>query len=98
MKAGRVGAGQADSARHKHNLNTTLDNVALFHRVIVAWLEDTGSDDMWQGMAKAKLCSYGVWLVIQRVQSKQMRTGRAWVDTALLHVLGRAYGFNVLIA
>ena len=25
-----------------------------------------------------------------------MRTDRAWVVTALLHALGRAYGFNVL--
>ena len=43
LKDGRAGAGHRETAKHKLNLKTTLDKVALLRRVGVAWLEANGS-------------------------------------------------------
>ncbi len=57
MKVGRMGAGQTESAKHKQNLKTTLDEVVALRHVGVAWLDAHGSEIRWQGMTMPKLYS-----------------------------------------
>ena len=85
MKDGRVGAGQTESAKHKRNLNTTLDKVALLRRVDVAWWAANASEAICQGMAVARLCSTVSGWPFEEYKDKPGRTGNGSTWHACMH-------------
>ena len=74
--SGRAGVGPSASAKNRRDLKKSEDEVALFRRVGVSWLEVNASEVIWPGMTVSKLCSTH----FRNTWRKCGRTGNGWTQ------------------